>query len=654
MRQKGYLEVCRDSRFLLWNNGTATRMILKGFLPAGRRSILVRLGVAMAVIIGLAVASIVVSVVMTEASSGKAKAINVAGSLRMLSFRMALEAADRVQGSSARERAVGMVMEEFERRLKSPVLSEPSRLDSDGVVAAYRGVQVIWHDEVLPGLLDVARGNTSRAAFDEKLAAFVVSLDHYVQLLEHELEVRIQMQRLIQGVTLFLVIMTVLFTLFFAQVHLVDPLGSLLDAARGVRAGNFSVRAEADEGDEMGQVAEAFNYMVEDLSRMYSGLEQRVEEKTRELARTNQSLELLYGTIRKLSEQTLNSDTLASVLHDVEKVAGVRAGAICACEPGRNQGYRLAGSLAPEDAGAEACRRASCGDCFSSEQSAGSENIVSVPLVDGGKVFGVMPLLLPTAKALQPWQRELTQAVGRHIGAALAGAQRKEEHHRLALFEERSIIARELHDSLAQSLSYLKIQVTRLQQQLSRGAPAEDIDGVVSELKEGLANAYRQLRELLTTFRLRVDGRGLFSALESTVEEFSTRAGLRIALDNHLLGLELASNEEIHVLQVVREALSNVEHHAKAQNVVISLQRESGNHIRVRVDDDGVGIASTESPVHHYGLTIMKDRAASLGGEVVVTRREDGGTRVELSFCAVSPFGDGVPGQMRDEEKGST
>jgi two-component system nitrate/nitrite sensor histidine kinase NarX len=91
---------------------------------------------------------------------------------------------------------------------------------------------------------------------------------------------------------------------------------------------------------------------------------------------------------------------------------------------------------------------------------------------------------------------------------------------------------------------------------------------------------------------------------------------------------------------VIREALSNVEHHAQAQRVDISLDRGPDNGVRVRIDDDGRGIGDMTARPHHYGLAIMRDRAASLGGTLAVARREPAGTRVELAFTAATPFRD--------------
>jgi two-component system nitrate/nitrite sensor histidine kinase NarX len=137
-----------------------------------------------------------------------------------------------------------------------------------------------------------------------------------------------------------------------------------------------------------------------------------------------------------------------------------------------------------------------------------------------------------------------------------------------------------------------------------------------------------------------MDGRGLAAALEDTVQEFERRSGIEISLRNRLVGVELASNEEIHVLQIIREALSNVEHHAKARQAEISLEHVGDKRVRVRVEDDGVGIAQLESGLHHYGLVIMRDRAAGLNGDLRVGRRDVGGTRVELEFRPATPFQD--------------
>ena len=243
-----------------------------------------------------------------------------------------------------------------------------------------------------------------------------------------------------------------------------------------------------------------------------------------------------------------------------------------------------------------------------------------MPLTESGRAYGVMPLRLERGMRLAPWQTELMESVGHHIGAALATAARTQEQHRLALFEERSVLARELHDSLAQALAYLKIQVVRLQKNLEHGGDPKLTEAILSELREGLNSAYRQLRELLTTFRLRIDGRGFATALRETIDEFARRTEVAVEFDNRISELELSANEQIHLLQVVREALSNIEHHARAAHATVVLTRGADGAIEVTIDDDGVGINTAQAPVHHFGLAIMRDRAASLNGACTIAR----------------------------------
>lgn len=180
----------------------------------------------------------------------------------------------------------------------------------------------------------------------------------------------------------------------------------------------------------------------------------------------------------------------------------------------------------------------------------------------------------------------------------------------------------------------MKIQVSRLKPFVGDGEAAQ----VLYELREGLNSAYRQLRELLTTFRMRIEGGGLATALQNTVEEFSGRGGIPIALEVHLAGCTLSPNEEIHTLQIVREALSNVINHAHARHATVKVECLDSGAVAARVEDDGIGIRRA-ADTHHYGMTIMEERAKYLGGELLVENLPTLGTRVTLHF---------VPGQASD------
>jgi len=234
-------------------------------------------------------------------------------------------------------------------------------------------------------------------------------------------------------------------------------------------------------------------------------------------------------------------------------------------------------------------------------------------------------------------QQSLLQAIADNLAAALDADQRLDQHHRLILMEERAVIARELHDSLAQSLSYLKIQFSRMQMLKAKGEHESELDATVVLIKTGIDAAYHQLRELLATFRLQLSNEGLKSALEQTVAEFSDRTDISITLGYPEEHLPITPNEEIHVLQIVRESLSNVVRHSGADNCEIKIAVVDLTSVCVTVKDDGRGFGSTSVGADHYGKVIMQERARVLGGDIEFFDNDTGGATVKLFFSVKTP-----------------
>ncbi|MFN3566067.1 MAG: histidine kinase [Burkholderiaceae bacterium] len=582
------------------------------------QSILLRVGLVLGVVTLLALAVIFAATVFTEQSTGKASAINVAGSLRMQSYALAARVAGMAIGGEDGA-AARFAIEEFERRLHSPRLLDGLPGDAtDPLRVAHARIAERWGSGIRPRAVAAIEDARQRNAFLAEVDGFVAEVDGFVEALEADLESRVQWLRVWLGAAFFAIVVLVITAIFLLHVEVFQPLSELLRSARAVRTGSFRARVSSTGPDEMGQLGQAFNTMVEQLARLYGSLERQVAEKTADLERKNQSLALLYETTRGLSEKPLDTAALAGVLESLKRVLGVEGGAICVHRGDVRRGFPL---VRDETVPGDVCAPDRCADCHGhgklvwriESTERGERRIAGVPLIDSGTSYGVMPLALAPGKGLEPWQLDLAETIGRHIGAALAAATRREEHQRLALLEERSAIARELHDSLAQSLSYTKIQLMRLSTLIDGRSGHPDAQQVLAELREGVASAYRQLRELLTTFRLKAGGDGLAAALRETVGEFERHSGVPVEVEDELIGIELSANEQIHVLQIVREALTNVEKHAHARHVTLALKRDEGRAIRVTIDDDGVGIDPRGSPRHHFGLAIMRDRAALLG-----------------------------------------
>ncbi len=628
------------------------------------KSLLIRLGLAMATITALALLGMLSSVFIAETSEGQAAAINQAGSLRMQSYRIASALAHHTgKLSPQRLQRAAELTDEFSQRLNSHRLTGVLAKSRDPLLlGSFERVRMQWEQQMQPLLrayIDTASGSNLstdkmevvdglRTNYLESVDQFVESIDDMVKLLELEAEEKIQLLRLIQVISLFFTLLVVIITMYLMNTNVLAPLRDLLGCASAVRRGDFSRRTGFHSEDELGQLAYTFNLMAEDLSKIYLDLENRVREKTINLEQRNQSLELLYKTTRRLSELPLDNTVYEELLDDIRNMVGTGPGTICLGESGTSPAFKLASTREDVVDLADICNPPNCQGCFEGGESHAIElvrsrdetlRVFSTPIKDKEHQYGVLLVEIDPQRPLEGWQERLLETVASHIAIALNIARRHSQDRMLALLEERSVIARELHDSLAQSLSYLKIQVSRLDAITPQPANAAacrigEIKQVTAELRDGLNSAYRQLRELLTTFRLRMDEAGFDHALEKTVAEFGERSDIEIELDNRLGHCKLSPNAEIHVIQVIREALSNVVRHSQAEHAVVSLEYSMDGAVIVVIDDDGIGMSQDADRQHHYGMAIMKERARGVAGELSIVPSVLGGTRVELVFSA--------------------
>jgi two-component system nitrate/nitrite sensor histidine kinase NarX len=234
------------------------------------------------------------------------------------------------------------------------------------------------------------------------------------------------------------------------------------------------------------------------------------------------------------------------------------------------------------------------------------------------------------ARRPQLWQRDRLREMARPLAEALQAFAEERRLRRRELSAERGVLARELHDSVAQQLSYLQIRASRLQAVLEQREHAA-ADVMLDDLREGLRVMHRQVRELISSARLTMDGHSLRQALEASVEAFSRSNGCVFSLDNRLPAHSLPSEVELQVLQIVREALANVVRHSHARQVSIRLWPQ-GSGVVVEVHDDGVGLPPMPPEEGHFGLNIMRERAASIGAQLAIESSPGKGTCVRLQW----------------------
>lgn len=332
----------------------------------------------------------------------------------------------------------------------------------------------------------------------------------------------------------------------------------------------------------------------------------RLERKTR-------SLDVLYEVATSLSRPGSLEQVLEGFLETLVRLVDARGGSVrLVTEDG---GMRVAvarGASVPEGARA-----------------------ANIPVQHQDRVLGACELLLDRPlEQMGEDMPELLASVGRHLGLAIEKARLEGEARRLAIVEERNIIGNELHDSLAQSLVGMRLQLKMLTEALGRGdAAAAQYEA--AGLRRSIAQAEADLRSMLTSYRLKIGEAGLGRAVADLVERFRAETDIAVFFQNECRALALSQAQEIQVFFIIQEALANIRRHSGARNVRILLNNEDDLYT-VLIEDDGLGMEGPEAPLpaEHAGLAIMRERTERLPGQFVIESEPGEGTRIVLIFNA--------------------
>jgi len=229
---------------------------------------------------------------------------------------------------------------------------------------------------------------------------------------------------------------------------------------------------------------------------------------------------------------------------------------------------------------------------------------------------------------------ELFSTLATQLSNSIEKAKQDQESRRMIIMQERSLIANELHDSLAQTLASLRFQVRVLDETLQPTSEFQSIRGI-EQVENSLDEAYSDLRELIAHCRTPIDKQGLMLAVEKLVSRTRKDSGMHILLQREWENSDLPANLEMHIFRIVQEAINNIRKHSNANNVRLMFRcDDNGNH-HILIENDGQGFETpniSDHPGKHVGLTIMQERANYLGGDLRIESEPDEGTRIELYF----------------------
>ena len=206
---------------------------------------------------------------------------------------------------------------------------------------------------------------------------------------------------------------------------------------------------------------------------------------------------------------------------------------------------------------------------------------------------------------------------------------------REAIIEERRRIAREIHDGVAQSLSYLNLKTKSVSDLLTSKDTVQALTEL-NEIREVVQDTYEDIRESIDQLSTEIRSVSILTALGNYVQEFSSNNGIPVEFSVSKPFAQLSPVAELQLLRIAQEALTNVRRHAMASGVELTLSN-TGDEVEMIVKDDGKGFKLEElekyTPGYH-GLNIIKERAEGLGGNLFITTAPGQGTEVKINLPA--------------------
>lgn len=624
-----------------------------------------KLGIKLATISGafLMVAFLAIGLTLSESWNleGAGASINALGSERMRSYHIAYLLADTSTGQKQDE--LEQAVADFESTLKLIRRGDPKRPlylpKSETVYNRMHEIELAWGNEIRPLIERVQQSHDplQRADLLQKLHTriepFVTSIDDLVLILEKHSDNNLSTLRTLQVGLLALALLGTFVLIGLMYIVVVRPILTLRDGMLRMQGEDFEVRLPVKSMDELGELAVGFNNMADHLQQLYDTLEQRVQDKTRILQIHRDELKTLYEITALLAKAQTPEEMCREFLRELMTRYGAAGGTIRLVDRSEKEMHLfIHEGLSPEFVAAEQCRNV--GDCLCGEVTARNEATVrfinkseahdldygcikvgyrttlALPILLQGRSLGLCNLFFHEEHAMPAHECKLLETLNQNLGIAIESLRMVAAEKELAISAERNLIAQELHDSIAQSLAFLNLQVQMLESALE----ANDMQEAQEDLKRiraGVQESYEDVRELLIHFRTRVSQSDLDTELSRAIAKFEAQSGIKTTFVKSGTALPLPIECQAQALYIVQEALSNIRKHAKAGRAEISMTR--GEEYRFTVRDDGRGLdAEAVDHGRHggIGMSIMRERIERIGGKLEINSQPGQGTEVVL------------------------
>lgn len=268
------------------------------------------------------------------------------------------------------------------------------------------------------------------------------------------------------------------------------------------------------------------------------------------------------------------------------------------------------------------------------------KNVAIVPVILDNSPIGVLWIARNTDEEYSDTDLIWLECIADQVVIAIQHGWMTSQLQSLSVAEERARIAREMHDGLAQILGYLNVQVQTLDALLKK-EKWEKLSDEIASMRKAVQTAHADVRENILSLRTTLAHEtGLVPAMLKYIEEFSYQTGIETVLENKAGDdLELSSIAEVQLVCILQEALTNVRKHARAGVVNVSLQKEFRDEeafIHMGIQDNGVGF-SLQKSARCFGLQTMRERASSVGGQMIIFSAAGQGTQLECRLPCLKP-----------------
>ncbi len=437
------------------------------------------------------------------------------------------------------------------------------------------------------------------------------------------------------------------------------PLANLAETATDIADGNLDRRANTARHDEIGILAQAFNSMTAQLQDLINNLEDRVTERTRALRKANETLErraLQLETSAQVSRELTSildiDDLLTQVVELIRDAFHYyHVHVFLLAEDGdRLILHASTSQTVPEhhhigvDESSINSKAIRCGKailvnnvkadtCYLADQYLPDiESELIAPLRLGDALIGTLDVQSVEVDAFTEQDLLVIQSLGDQIAVAIENAQLYDRSQELAVLEERTRLARELHDSVTQSMYSVVLLTEGWRRSIRNGGEAH-VDEYLSRISEINQQALKEMRLLIHELRPPVlEEEGLLGALHQRLDAVEKRAGISARLlTDEIVELPQAIEEGLY--RIAQEALNNALKHAQASNVVVRISTRN-EKIVLEVEDDGqgfdVGAVNIDGGM---GLTNMRHRAEDLGGSIEICSQPGGGAMIRVMIA---------------------